>query len=677
MSSTSRTRLFGFRLAPRTRTDQARRLRRLAFQPLESRRLLAVVGDWAVLDLRSQLSDATYSFLDLSGVAFHGNQLAVTANVQATAGDKEGRLLLVDYDLDAHTAEIVRNLTVPSLGGATQTLAVNSNGTQIYVTGFSDSPAAPSLGEAFRAVWDGSVIATQPLGSIPGLDSPTPVFQSVGVGVTTGGVVTGTSDQGQAIFEYDQSMVRAGEIARGLVYGISEDRVKVGMDGVEGLVASFIWEADGTRRVLQDPSGNGAFAFGISPDHGVIVGSGILGGSGGSSFEKAFWWDYDTATVHIVSDATDVPIDGRLTSATNADVGYLVGQSEPTSPTPAGDLIHNLATNETEKIVDWFERYSAVSVPAETSGWGPEVVYDDGTGTLAIISGGHLFAVKIQEDNLPPVAVDDTFTTPTNVPLVVSAPGVLGNDTDDGAGALTALLVAGPLHGLLDLRGDGSFTYTPDAGFNREDAFTYRATDGSGESNLGTVHITIETEFPWHNGLSPRDVNDDGYISPIDALQIINALNRREGGPLPTVPPRPRPLTRPFYDVAPDNELAPRDAIWVINYLNSRGGTGATGGAAEGEPLADAVTGSGFARAEPLGWVGAARAALVAGGTAAAAETVWAGDVEAGGRQAVEIGWAVTGRSAARNPMGSADDLWGTGELEDLLTQLCGGATGP
>ena len=73
--------------------------RHLAFQPLEPRQLLAGIGDWAVLDLRTALTDTSTEFKDLSGVVFHGDQVAVTANVQPNGGDAEARLVLVDYNL--------------------------------------------------------------------------------------------------------------------------------------------------------------------------------------------------------------------------------------------------------------------------------------------------------------------------------------------------------------------------------------------------------------------------------------------------------------------------------------------------------------------------------------------------------------------------------------------------
>ena len=76
----------------RLRARKSSASRHLTFQPLESRNLLAGLGDWAVLDLRSALTEGTtLEFKDLSGVVFHGDQVAVTANVQRTVRDLEGQ----------------------------------------------------------------------------------------------------------------------------------------------------------------------------------------------------------------------------------------------------------------------------------------------------------------------------------------------------------------------------------------------------------------------------------------------------------------------------------------------------------------------------------------------------------------------------------------------------------
>ena len=106
-----------------------------------------------------------------------------------------------------------------------------------------------------------------------------------------------------------------------------------------------------------------------------------------------------------------------------------------------------------------------------------------------------------------PVAVNDDYGVGFAADLVVEAPGVIGNDTYDGNPAEDAgaevTLIASPSFGsmvcesntTLDLCPDGSFTYTPYAGFPGFDAFTYEVAVGA-EIDVGTVTVTACTGGP-------------------------------------------------------------------------------------------------------------------------------------------------------------------------------------
>ncbi len=103
-----------------------------------------------------------------------------------------------------------------------------------------------------------------------------------------------------------------------------------------------------------------------------------------------------------------------------------------------------------------------------------------------------------------------------------------------------------------------------------------------------TASIVIgigEGESPRQNSALPVDVNDDGHVTSIDALLIINELNRNpqgfgEGESAGLA-------SRFFTDVTGDNEITALDALQVINYLNrmSRPSVSA-GGEGEAAPLA-------------------------------------------------------------------------------------------
>ena len=93
--------------------------------------------------------------------------------------------------------------------------------------------------------------------------------------------------------------------------------------------------------------------------------------------------------------------------------------------------------------------------------------------------------------NSSPAAADDAFGVDEDQVLSVAGPGVLANDTDANGDALGAVLVAGPRNGTLVLGADGSFDYTPKAGFNGTDSFTYKANDGQADSLPANVAITV------------------------------------------------------------------------------------------------------------------------------------------------------------------------------------------
>jgi VCBS repeat-containing protein len=93
--------------------------------------------------------------------------------------------------------------------------------------------------------------------------------------------------------------------------------------------------------------------------------------------------------------------------------------------------------------------------------------------------------------NDAPVAAGDSYTTDEDVALVIPATGVLGNDSDVENDLLSAVLVTGPAHGSLILNGNGSFTYTPNANYNGADSFSYKANDGSLDSNIAAISLAV------------------------------------------------------------------------------------------------------------------------------------------------------------------------------------------
>ncbi|HNT75904.1 MAG TPA: Ig-like domain-containing protein [Anaerolineae bacterium] len=105
--------------------------------------------------------------------------------------------------------------------------------------------------------------------------------------------------------------------------------------------------------------------------------------------------------------------------------------------------------------------------------------------------------ITVTAANDAPIAAADVYTTRRDTPLHVAMPGVLANDTDADNTGLTATLNTNVTHGALTLAVDGSFVYTPTAGYVGVDSFTYHATDGQADSAVVAVTINV-TPPPLH-----------------------------------------------------------------------------------------------------------------------------------------------------------------------------------
>ena len=111
----------------------------------------------------------------------------------------------------------------------------------------------------------------------------------------------------------------------------------------------------------------------------------------------------------------------------------------------------------------------------------------DGTLTSSVV------AVSLTIDTVDdvPTAVNDVYPVVEDTPITVAAPGVLGNDVDVDSVTLTAILESLPGNGVVTFGADGSFSYTPNANFAGLDVFTYRVSDGTSQSDIASVSLTV------------------------------------------------------------------------------------------------------------------------------------------------------------------------------------------
>jgi hypothetical protein len=125
-----------------------------------------------------------------------------------------------------------------------------------------------------------------------------------------------------------------------------------------------------------------------------------------------------------------------------------------------------------------------------------------GTGP-ALVTGTNVIAIETHNDNL--TSTDIGFDLMLDlIPLA----GVLNNDSDPDNATITAVLDDGSqldAAGTFTLNSDGTFTFDPDEGVSGTLQFTYHATDGTNNSNVATVTISISPDP------NRPDANDDAY----------------------------------------------------------------------------------------------------------------------------------------------------------------------
>jgi VCBS repeat-containing protein len=119
-------------------------------------------------------------------------------------------------------------------------------------------------------------------------------------------------------------------------------------------------------------------------------------------------------------------------------------------------------------------------------------------------SGTDSFTFKANDGALDSNVATENLTIKANHAPVAANGSASGDEntvingtlvaTDIDSNPLTFSRVAQAGHGSVTVNANGSFSYTPNAGYSGTDSFTFKANDGSLDSNVATVGLTIEVE---------------------------------------------------------------------------------------------------------------------------------------------------------------------------------------
>jgi VCBS repeat-containing protein len=168
-------------------------------------------------------------------------------------------------------------------------------------------------------------------------------------------------------------------------------------------------------------------------------------------------------------------------------------------------------------------------------------------GTLH--NGSNVVAVEVHQNNLTStdVAFDMAITNAGPV-------SVLSNDVDKESDTLTAAVTTQPANGTVAMNPDGSFTYTPNAGFNGPtDTFTYTVSGLGPAAAASTVTLNFSTS-PCTAG--DADLDNNGTVNRAD----LAILSRNYGSTSPAADQG---------DVNCDGRIGVRDLIELRSRLSA------------------------------------------------------------------------------------------------------------
>ena len=122
-----------------------------------------------------------------------------------------------------------------------------------------------------------------------------------------------------------------------------------------------------------------------------------------------------------------------------------------------------------------------------------------------------------QPPNLAPQAGNDQLGTGIGAPLVISVGELLANDSDPNGDALSLVEIRGASNGTLVDNGDGTWTYTPNAGFEGTDSLVYEISDGE-LTDTATVEVVVGNPIRvWYG-------TDQTFGDPGESQTWINIL---------------------------------------------------------------------------------------------------------------------------------------------------------
>jgi len=454
------------------------------------------------------------------------NVYEVIVKVTDSAGFSDTQALAVSVKDLNETIPNTAPVITSDGGGATAAVSVNENSTaatQVTVSDTAGDTVGYLLTGADAALFDISATGALTFMVAPDFEAPTDAGKNnvydVTVQVTDGGGLTDTQALALTVNDVVETAPNiapvitsdgGGATAAVSVNENSTAATQVTVSDTAGDTVGYL--LTGADAALFDISATGALTFMVAPDFEAPTDAGKnnvydvtvqVTDGGGLTDTQALALTVNDVVETAPNIAPVITSDGGGATAAVSVNENSTAATQVTVSDTAGDTVAYLLTGADAALFDisatgalTFMVTPDFEAPTDT---GKNNVYDV---TVQAIDGGGLtdtqaLALTVKDvvetaPNAAPVGKADSYIAAYNQPLNVAASiGVLANDTDADHDTLTALKVSGPAHGSLTLNADGSFTYTPIAGYVGADSFTYLPNDGKTDGAVVTASLTV------------------------------------------------------------------------------------------------------------------------------------------------------------------------------------------
>ena len=193
--------------------------------------------------------------------------------------------------------------------------------------------------------------------------------------------------------------------------------------------------------------------------------------------------DSNTATVSItVTPDNDPPVAQNQSVETEEDTAKII--TLVATDVDSTTLTYSIVAQPSHGSLSPVGGDKVVYTPAPNYFGSDSFTFKANDGTLN--SNTATVTITVTAVNDPPIAQDQSVTTAEDTAKEITLVA-----TDPDGDALTYIIVSQPQHGSLSTVSGNIVTYTPAANYFGPDGFTFKASDGSLDSNTATVTITV------------------------------------------------------------------------------------------------------------------------------------------------------------------------------------------